>query len=131
MALGVDLLISLKTTLDMITKQLGFPDIPTVICTDSFSLYECLVKLGTTKEKRLMIDIMAIRECYERREISEVRWICGKDNPSDRMTKDPEKTNDALKQLVDTNTLTVRMEGWVERPPGPARAPETAEAGRT
>jgi len=43
------------------------------MCTNSFSLYEYLVKLGTTKEKRLMIDIMALRQLYERRELIEVR----------------------------------------------------------
>ncbi|KAM4065231.1 cwf18 domain containing protein [Hirsutella rhossiliensis] len=32
------------------------------------TLYECLVKLGTTKEKRLMIDIMALRQSYEKRD---------------------------------------------------------------
>ena len=42
------------------------------MCTNSFSLYEYLVKLGTTKEKRLMIDIMALRQLYERRELIEV-----------------------------------------------------------
>ena len=73
MVLGVDIANALTTTLNMITKQLGFNDIPTIICTDSFSLYECMVKLGTTKEKRLVIDIMAIRQSYERRELSEIR----------------------------------------------------------
>ena len=54
-------------------KQLSFPSIPIVMCIDSYSLYKCLVKLGSTKEKRLMIDIMALRESYERREILEIR----------------------------------------------------------
>ena len=57
---GVDIATAINTTLKMITKQIGIIEIPTIICTDSFSLYECIVKLGTTKEKRLIIDIMAI-----------------------------------------------------------------------
>ena len=73
MTAGIDMAISISTTLNMITEQLGIGRIPVVICTDSFSLYECMVKLGTTKEKRLMINIMAIRESYERRELSEIR----------------------------------------------------------
>ncbi|POS82721.1 hypothetical protein EPUL_004120, partial [Erysiphe pulchra] len=113
MVLGVDLAIALSTTLDLITELLGTPHIPSIIFTDSFSLYECLVKLGSTKEKRLMIDIMAIRESYERREISEIRWINGLDNPTDAMTK-VNPTN-ALRQIVDSNELRVRVEGWVER----------------
>jgi hypothetical protein len=56
-----DIGIAIATTLRMIIERLGLPAIPLVICIDSYSLYECLVKLGTTKEKRLMIDIMALR----------------------------------------------------------------------
>jgi len=37
-------------TLTMIIKQLGFFTIPIIVCTDSYSLYECLVKLGITKK---------------------------------------------------------------------------------
>ena len=52
--------ISLLTTYAMICDQLGINNFPVVICTDSFSLYEYLVKLGTTKEKRLIINIIAL-----------------------------------------------------------------------
>ena len=69
----VDIAISLLTTFALITRQLKIDNFPTIIYTDSFSLYECLVKLGTTKEKRLMIDIIVIRQAYEQRELSEVR----------------------------------------------------------
>ena len=110
---GVDMAIAIGTTIKMIMDQLGFGKIPTIVCTDSYSLYECLVKLGTTKEKRLMIDIMALRQSYERREIMEIRWINGSDNPADAMTKaDP---NRALEKFINTNTLRVRVEGWVDR----------------
>jgi len=70
---GIDIVISISTTLNLIIKQLGIDLIPIVIYTDSFSLYEYMVKLGTTKEKRLIIDIMAIRQSYERRELLEIR----------------------------------------------------------
>jgi hypothetical protein len=59
-------------TLKIITKQLKLPAIPTIVYTDSFLLYKCLVKLGTTKEKRLIINIMAIRQLYKRRELFEI-----------------------------------------------------------
>ena len=64
---------AIGSTLNMVTEQLNLTTIPIIVCTDSYSLYECLVKLGTTKEKRLMIDIMAIRQSYKRRELQEVR----------------------------------------------------------
>jgi len=113
---GFDIGIAVATTLTMATERLGLPPIPLVICTDSYSLYECLVKLGTTKEKRLMIDIMALRQSYERREITEIRWINGDDNPADAFTK--ASPNRALERFIDNNELTVRMDGWVQRPTG-------------
>ncbi|KAI0996097.1 hypothetical protein K3495_g12084, partial [Podosphaera aphanis] len=61
---GVDIAIPLSMTINQIMGKLSLPIVPLIICTDSRSLYECLVKLGTTKEKRLMIDVMAIRESY-------------------------------------------------------------------
>ena len=70
---GFDYACVLKHTLDSILCT----SIPLTICINSFSLYECLVKLGTTHEKRLMIDLMAIRQAYKRQEIAEVIWIKG------------------------------------------------------
>ena len=69
MSAGVDIIYTIGSTLNMVIKQLDLSTIPIVVYTDSYSLYECLVKLGTIKEKRLMIDIMAIRQSYERREL--------------------------------------------------------------
>lgn len=110
---GVDIAFAITSTLKMITDQLCLPAIPMVVCTDSYSLYECIVKLGSTKEKRLMIDIMALRQMYERREMFDVRWVNGYDNPADAMTKSV--PNKALGVFLDTNTLRIRVEGWVER----------------
>ena len=109
MSHGFDIAASIKTTIDKVLQI----DLPLVICTDSKSLYQCLVKLGTTAEKRLMIDVMCLRQAYERREIAEVRWIKGTTNPADSMTK--AKPSNALKRLIDTNTLELDVEEWVER----------------
>ncbi|KDN61196.1 hypothetical protein CSUB01_12551 [Colletotrichum sublineola] len=38
-------------------------------CTESYSLYECLVKLGITQEKKLIINIMALQQSYKRRKL--------------------------------------------------------------
>jgi hypothetical protein len=113
MVTGVDMAYALASTIQMITSHLSLPPIPTIVCTDSYSLYECLVKLGATKEKRLMIDIMALRQSYERRELHEIRWIHGDDNLADAFTKGT--PNRSLEQFIDDNYTTIRVEGWVSR----------------
>jgi hypothetical protein len=60
-----------------------------------------------------MIDIMCLRQAYERREIAEVKWIKGDSNPADSMTKN--KPSNALKLLLDTNNIQLDVEEWVER----------------
>jgi hypothetical protein len=109
MAHGFDMGAAIKSTLDKILSA----SLPLVLCTDSKSLYDCLVRLGTTTEKRLMIDVMCLREAYEKREVAEVRWIKGSTNPADSMTK--AKASGALSQLIDTNKINIQVEEWVER----------------
>jgi len=52
-----------KTILDLIFSK----DILLVVYTDSKSLYNCFVKLGTTYKKRLIIDIIYTQEAYKER----------------------------------------------------------------
>lgn len=69
---GFDSAIALSTTLQQIVGNLNIPAISVVICVDSKSLHDHFFKLGTVNKKRLMIDIMSIRESYEKREITEI-----------------------------------------------------------
>jgi hypothetical protein len=111
MAHGFDHGAVLKSTTEKILQI----DLPLVLCTDSKSLYECLVKLGTTQEKRLMVDLMCLRQSYERRMITEIKWIDGDSNPADAMTKS--KPCQALRDLIDTNKINLNTKQWVEREP--------------
>ena len=83
-----------------------------VLCIDLKSFYNCLVKLGTTQEKRLMVDLMCLRQAYEQREITKIKWISGGNNLVDAMTK--AKPCQALKTLIDTNKLNLKVTEWVE-----------------
>jgi hypothetical protein len=60
MVSGVNIAIAIRTTLKIIIDRLELPVIPIIIYTNLYSLYEYLVKLSTTKEKRLIIDIIAL-----------------------------------------------------------------------
>ncbi len=79
----------------------------------TLELYDCLVKLGTTPEKHLMVDIMCLQQSYERREIMEIKWIDGNSKPSDAMKK--AKPCHALQELINTNIVSMKASGWVER----------------
>ena len=57
---GVNTAIVIGITLKIITDQLKLPIIPIIIYTNLYSLYKCLVKLSTIKEKCLIIDIIAL-----------------------------------------------------------------------
>ncbi|TAQ87858.1 hypothetical protein B7494_g3834 [Chlorociboria aeruginascens] len=109
MAYGFDIAAVLKSTIE---KILGIT-LPLVLCTDSKSLYDCLVKLGTTQEKRLIIDLMCLRQSYERRKIAEIKWIDSDTNPADAMIKS--KACPALKNLINTNRINLKVAKWVER----------------
>jgi len=56
----VNIAIAIRTTLKIIIDRLELPIIPIIIYTNLYSLYKCLVKLSTIKEKRLIINIMAL-----------------------------------------------------------------------
>jgi hypothetical protein len=60
----------LKSTL---TKMLDLGLISLILVIDFKSLYDCLIRLEITVEKRLMIDVMILRQSYERREIIEMK----------------------------------------------------------
>ncbi|TVY38402.1 hypothetical protein LOCC1_G008833 [Lachnellula occidentalis] len=60
MITSIDIGIMISTTLKRIIKELGMPLIEIIIYIDSYSLYKCLVKLSTTKEKRLIINIISL-----------------------------------------------------------------------
>jgi hypothetical protein len=105
--------IAFVITFEIIIIRFNQPEILLVICTNSYFLYECLVKLGITQEKRLMIDILALRQSYKRKKIAEIRWIYNRDNPANAFTK--ATANSSLKQLVSTNKLVVRIKKYIKR----------------
>jgi hypothetical protein len=81
--------------------------------TNSKFLYDCLIRLDIIVEKRLMIDVMILRQFYERREITEIIWIHGINNSVDSMIKI--KSSTALKTMIDINKINLNITEWVKR----------------
>jgi hypothetical protein len=56
-----------------ITSKIISKAIPLIFYTDLYSLYDCITKLGTTVKKRLIINIIRLRQSYERQKINKIR----------------------------------------------------------
>ncbi len=101
----------LKSTLiKLLDKKIS---ISLILTTDSKSLYDCLIRLSITIEKRLMIDVMILRQFYERREITEMIWIHDINNSANSMIKI--KSSTALKTMIDINQINLNITEWVKR----------------
>jgi hypothetical protein len=104
-----DLDVVFKATLSAILDRF----VSFVLCIDFKSLYDCLVKLDTTQKKRLMIDVMSLRQSYKRRKITKIKWIHDINNSIDFMIKN--KAFTILKTLIDINTINININEWIER----------------
>ena len=60
-----------------------------------------------------MVDLIYLRQLYKRRIITEIKWINGDLNPINTMTKT--NTYNALRNLIDINTINLNTKEWVER----------------
>jgi hypothetical protein len=99
----------IKSSLERIINVL----ISLILCTNFKSLYDCLIKLETIIEKRLMIDLMCLRQSYERREIKKIQWIDDNNNFANVMIKS--KSCLILSKLIDSNIIDLKITEWVER----------------
>ena len=60
-----------------------------------------------------MVNLIYLHQAYKRHEITEVKWIKSEDNPADAITK--AKPCQALKTLINTNKLNLRVTEWVKQ----------------
>jgi hypothetical protein len=65
------------------------------------------MKLGITKKKYLIINIITIRQTYEKRKLFEIRYINKQNNPIDIITKF--LFNKILEKFINTNKLIIRI----------------------
>jgi len=60
-----------------------------------------------------MVNLIYLCQLYERRIITEIKWINGDLNPIDVITK--VNACNVLRNLVDINTINLNTKEWVER----------------
>lgn len=82
---------------------------------DSKTLFDVIAKHGSTTEKRLQIDVFALRQSYTTGELNTVCWIPGSTNPADSLTKHVLSESSPLFELMMTNELKTRVKGWAAK----------------
>lgn len=83
-------------------------DIKLTMLTDSMSLFKVMVNSSITTEKRLMIDIAAARQAYERSDIYFIGWIPAQSNIANGLTK--LGVCATLDEFLRTQTLTTETQ---------------------
>ena len=64
--------------------------LPMKCVTDNKSLHDAVYSTKTLTEKRLKMELCAIRESLEKQEIHSVIWVCSEDQFADCLTKEGE-----------------------------------------
>jgi len=100
--------------------------IPISIFTDSKQLFDVVTKASHPTEKRLLVDIAAARQAYNRFDISNVGLIASCDNIADALTK--VRGCGALDSLLRTGIDNTPVAQWVIRPPAVPPCPTTVKS---
>jgi hypothetical protein len=66
------------------------------------------MKLETIKKKRLIINIIAIRQTYKKKKSFKICYINKQNNPIDIITK--LLSNKTLEKFINTNKLIIRIQ---------------------
>ena len=83
-------------------------NVPGLAITDNHDLYTCIHNLTSCEDKRLLDNILQIREAiYEDKVITEVRFCTSKENLADCLTKISRKTSQDLMTTLRTGSYTI------------------------
>lgn len=82
---------------------------------DSKTLLDVVAKSAATLEKRLQIDVHALRESHEKGELRQLSHIPGFQNYSDALTKGIISKLHSIWNLLKSNKLDIDIEGWARK----------------
>jgi len=85
--------------------------VPVVMCTDSKCLFDTIKMRTTVSEKRLLIDISAIRQEYRKGDLSNVAHVSSDNNLAEFFAK--KKHSELLKRLMMTGILVHPINQWI------------------
>jgi hypothetical protein len=105
---------SLKCDLTSILRR----PLPLLVLTDSKPLFDVLTNSKYTTEKRLMIELSAAREGFNRHEITNICLIKSEDNIADSMTK--LSSNNSLHRLLTLHMIDPKILQYVVDPATPS-----------
>lgn len=108
---GMDFVLALSQDLGHIMSR----KIDTVMFTDSKSLFDTITKLSTISEKRMLIDVAAIRESYASGELTNVAHILSRHNIANPFTKNNADMTQ-LYDLMETGYLRHPINQWIITP---------------
>ena len=83
--------------------ELGGGKVDRIIRTDSKSLYDHVLLKGTCKEKRLNVEISALKEALQQGELTRLEWVDSQAQLADGLTK--HMTARALLRSLNTKIL--------------------------
>eukprot|EP00180_Rhodochaete_pulchella_P000372 Plantae.Rhodophyta-Rhodochaete_pulchella.ctg12617.p2 GENE.Plantae.Rhodophyta-Rhodochaete_pulchella.ctg12617~~Plantae.Rhodophyta-Rhodochaete_pulchella.ctg12617.p2 ORF type:complete len:137 (-),score=21.90 Plantae.Rhodophyta-Rhodochaete_pulchella.ctg12617:1933-2343(-) len=106
---GFDSSFMIRYDLELILKQ----EIPLTMLTDSKQVFDVITKASHPTERRLLIDIAAAREVYNRNEISNVGLVSSKDNLADGLTKPG--LFEILVLVMRTGLDDLKVQQWISR----------------
>jgi hypothetical protein len=106
---GFDAAYSLKHDLQTILKR----SVDILMYTDSLSLFDVITKSSTTAEKRLTIDLVVVREAFDRMEIAHLAFLRTNWNTADALSK--VSRNNYLETILTTGTIDHPVAQWVVR----------------
>jgi len=103
--------------------------LPLVMLTDSKQIFDVITRASHTTEKRLMIDVAAARDAYNKHEISNVGLVKSEHNVADGLTKPG--LCPAMEELLRTGVDKNPVQQWIIRSRSKSKSPVDAKPGST